>query len=141
MNLAIGAIRREDMGLNVASKAYDIPKAILSRHEKNQNVYANEDTQFHGEAPCLGDELEDDLVSHCLALEKRYCGLTMDDLRRLSFQIAESNSISHAFSKTDAMGGKTWYYGFMRHHPELSLRQPESTTMVRAQDFNKPRVV
>ena len=113
MNLAIGAIRREYVGLNAACKAYDAPKATLSRHEKNQNVYANEDTQFHGEAPCLGDELEDELVSHCLALEERYFWLTMDYLRRLSFQTAESN----AFSKTDAMAGKKWYYGFMRRHP------------------------
>ena len=31
-----------------------------SRHEKNQNVYANEDTKCHGRVPCL-DELEDEL--------------------------------------------------------------------------------
>ena len=84
--------------------------------------------------------LEDELVSHCLALEERYFGLTMDNLRRLAFPVAESNGISHAFLKTGTMGGKKWYYGFMRRHPELYLRQPESTTKARAQSFNKPRV-
>ena len=58
------------MGLNAACKAYDVPKVTLSRHENNQNVYANEDTKCHGGVPCLGDELEDELVSHCLTLEK-----------------------------------------------------------------------
>ena len=101
------------MGLNAACKAYDAPKATLSRHENNQNVYANGDTTFHGGVPCLGDELEYELVTHCLALEERYCGLTMDDLRRLAFQIAESNGISHAFSKSRCHGWEEvvlWIY-------------------------------
>ena len=74
------------------SKTYGVPKAALSRHEKNLNMYANEDTIFHGEVPCLGDGLEDELVSHCLALEELYFGLTMDGLRRLVFQIAKKHS-------------------------------------------------
>jgi len=39
------------------------------------------------------------------------------------------------------MPGKNWYYAFMRRHPKLSLREPESTSMARAQGFNKPRVL
>ncbi|ESN95622.1 hypothetical protein HELRODRAFT_86484 [Helobdella robusta] len=38
------------------------------------------------------------------------------------------------------MAGKKWFYSFMRRHPELSLREPESTSMARAQGFNKERV-
>ena len=68
-------------------------------------------TKFHGGVPCLGDELGDEFLSHCLALEEWYFGLTMDDLCRLAFQTADSNVISHAFSKADAMAGKKWYYG------------------------------
>ena len=47
----------------------------------------------------------------------------MDDLRRLAFQIAESNGIYHAFSKTDVMAGKKWHYGFMLC-PPLPLPLP-----------------
>ena len=64
MNLAIGVLRRGDIGLNAACKAYGVPKATFSRHEKNQHMYANEDTTFHGEVLCLGDELDDELVSN-----------------------------------------------------------------------------
>ena len=38
------------------------------------------------------------------------------------------------------MAGKKWYYSFMRRHPELSLREPENTSLARAQGFNRPRV-
>jgi hypothetical protein len=38
------------------------------------------------------------------------------------------------------MAGKKWFYGFMRCHPELSVRQPESTSIARAKGFNKKQV-
>lgn len=140
MERAIGAMRRGDMGLNAAAKTYGVPKATLSRHEKNQNIYANEEVKFHGGVSCLGEDLEQELVDHCLTLEERFFGLTMNELRQLAYQLAESNLIVNNFSKEDQMAGKKWYYGFMKRHPELSLREPESTSLARAQGFNKPRV-
>ncbi|CAM1318676.1 Uncharacterised protein r2_g2668 [Pycnogonum litorale] len=140
MERAIGAIRRGDMGLNAAAKTYGVPKATLSRHEKKQNIYANEDVKFHGGVSCLGEDLEQELIDQCLALEERFFGLTMNELRELAYQLAESNGIAHNFSKDAEMAGKKWYYGFMRRHPKLSLREPESTSLARAQGFNKPRV-
>ena len=38
------------------------------------------------------------------------------------------------------MAGKKWYYAFMQRDPELSLREPENTSLARAQGFNRPRV-
>ena len=48
MDRTIQAMRRGDMGLSAAAKLYDVLKATFSRHEKNQNIYANEDKKFHG---------------------------------------------------------------------------------------------
>ena len=67
--------------------------ATLSRHEQNQNIYANEDNKFHGSVSALGRKLEDDLVQHSLVLEERYFGLAMNDLLRLAIERAESNAI------------------------------------------------
>ena len=97
MDRAIQAMRRGGMGLNDAAKLYDVPKATLSRHEQNQNIYANEVKKFHGGASPLMSKLEDDLVQHSLVLEERYFGLAMNDLR-LEFELAESNAIPKTFS-------------------------------------------
>ena len=88
----------------------------------------------------MPDDVETELVEHCLTLESMYFGMRIDDLRHLAFDVAEANNIEHSFNQQTRMAGKKWYYSFMRRHPQLSLREPESTSMARAQGFNKQRV-
>ncbi|CAH1974747.1 unnamed protein product [Acanthoscelides obtectus] len=38
------------------------------------------------------------------------------------------------------MAGKKWFDSFMSRHPQLSLRQPESTSMIRCKGFNRSNV-
>ena len=140
MERAVSAIQRGDMGTNEASRIYGVPKSTLSRHVTRKNKIAIGEVKFHGHACALPDEVERDLVEHCLTLESMYFGLRIDDLRRLAFEVAEANGIEHGFNKESQMAGKKWYYAFMRRHPELSLREPESTSMARAQGFFRPRV-
>lgn len=67
-------------------------------------------------------------------------GLTIKDVRRLAFQVAEKHAIEHTFNTDKQMAGKAWYYGFMSRHKELTLRQPESTSMQRLKGFSEERV-
>ncbi|GFS23181.1 transposase [Elysia marginata] len=37
---------------------------------------------------------------------------------------------------TEKLAGKEWYRGFMRRNPQISIRQPEATSLARATAFN-----
>jgi hypothetical protein len=54
---------------------------------------------------CLGPELEEELVQHCLELEKRFFGLSIDDLRGLAYELAEANGIEHSFCSVTKKAG------------------------------------
>ena len=62
------------------------------------------------------------------------------EVRKLAYQLAEANNMRHSFNQDKKAAGKKWFYSFMRRHTELSLRQPEPTSMARATAFNKERV-
>jgi hypothetical protein len=75
-----------------------------------------------------------------LQLEERLFGLTRKDLRRLAYEIAEINKLPHRFSHEKGMAGDKWYYGFIARYPQISLPQPEATSMARARGFCKENV-
>lgn len=56
---------------------------------------------------------------------------------RIAYEIAEKNKLNTRFSKEKKSAGKEWFAGFMKRHPEVSLRQPEVTSLARASGFNK----
>lgn len=45
-------------------------------------------------------------MDHIIEMETRFFGLTMKDLRRLVFQIAEKSNLKHDFNKYTQMAGK-----------------------------------
>lgn len=59
---------------------------------------------------------------------------------RLRLLKAMANGIPHTFNQSTRMAGKDWYYKFMARHANLSLRQPENTSMARAKGFNRQNV-
>ncbi len=93
-----------------------------------------------GRKPCLGIGLEKELVQYCLDMDAGYYGLRRRDIKSMAFQLALRNRIPHPFSTTSKMAGKKWLKGFLRHHPELRFRKPQSITMARVQAFTKENV-
>ena len=59
---------------------------------------------------------------------------------KLVYDVAEKNDIPHGFNRVSKMAGKTWYRKFMLRHPEISLRQPEATSVARASGFSNEAV-
>ncbi|XP_018573656.1 uncharacterized protein LOC108912761 [Anoplophora glabripennis] len=140
LQLAVDAFRRGGIGLNECAKVYHIPKATLKRHIENKNKIANAGTKKFGKGTILPKDVEEELVKHIIKLEEMMFGLTITDIRKLAFEIAAKNNIAHKFSMQKGLAGKKWYYAFMRRHPTLTLRQPESTSIARARGFNRQNV-
>ncbi|KAJ2937691.1 hypothetical protein O0L34_g17502 [Tuta absoluta] len=119
---------------------YGVPKATLKRRFDDKNLRAKGEKQIIGSTGDLTPDLEKKLVEHILELERCLYGITPTDVRNLAFKIAEQNGLNHRFNKEKETAGKKWYYGFLKRHPELSLRQPRATSFNRATAFNKPAV-
>ncbi|XP_042211398.1 MFS-type transporter clz9-like, partial [Homarus americanus] len=88
----------------------------------------------------FSNEQEEELVAHILSMEDRFFGLTTRDVRYIAFQAAERNNLDHKFNKTVGLAGKDWLLGFLRRHPQLSIRTPEPTSAARARCFNQTNV-
>ncbi|XP_039294504.1 jerky protein-like [Nilaparvata lugens] len=140
MERALAAYRNGDIGFNECCRQYGIPKPTLKRHLDGKNITANEGKKSMGRHTTLPPEVEQQLVEHIKKLEACFFGLTITDVRRLAFQIAERNCIPHVFNEESRIAGKKWYYNFMKRHKDISLREPQATSLARAQGFSKENV-
>lgn len=140
MHRALSAYRNGDMGFNECCRQYSIPKPTFNRHLKGLNVSANGEARVIGKQCTLPQEVEEALVNRILLFESLMFGLTITDVRKLAFDIAEKNHIPHNFNKETKLAGKKWFYAFKARHPQISLREPQATSMQRVKGFNKQNV-
>ncbi|XP_063895946.1 uncharacterized protein LOC135118305 [Helicoverpa armigera] len=84
-------------------------------------------------------ELDESLAEHCRHLDVRFYGLTKRELGRMAYDLAEKNNLDHRFNKEKKTASKKWVENFARRH-QLSLRQPEKTSLARAAGFNRVQV-
>lgn len=124
--------------MNALSKNYNVPKATLIRHVQNRNKHAKSGAEKFGRSTDLPEEVEREIVRHVLELERCLFGINSNDLRKLAYDVAETNEIS--VSKMGKLTKKC-YYAFLSRHKELSLRQPEATLAARALGFSKKKVI
>ena len=140
LSQAMSAYRNGDMGLNESAKTYGVPKATLKRHLDGSNKHANGEIKKLGRQQVLPLHEEEELVSHLLTMESMFFGVTRKELMKLAYEVAEKNGTPHGFNRVSKTAGKTWYKKFMLRHPEISLRQPEATSVARASGFNNEAV-
>lgn len=138
LDLAVQAVSEKTLGLNAASRRFEVPKATIKRHVEEKNKRSK--TRALGRLPVFSAAMEKELAAHILLFEERMFGLTIKDVRRLAFEVAEKHAVEHTFNTDKKIAGKAWYYGFMSRHNELTLRQPESTSMQRIKGFTEERV-
>lgn len=113
-------------------RAFNIPESTLRKQRKSEQIKA---TRL-GRKSVFSPEIELQLKEYILTLAKLFYGLTPIVLRRLAFRYAEKHNIKHNFSIEKQAAGKDWLYGFVKRNPEVSLRQPEGTSINRIASFN-----
>jgi len=93
-----------------------------------------------GRPSVLSTEQEEELASLILSMVNRLFGLTKRDVRELVFKYCEANNIKHSFNRKSGAACRDWFEGFLRRHPDLTLRTPEPTSIQRATGFNQQKV-
>ncbi|KAJ8946673.1 hypothetical protein NQ318_019988 [Aromia moschata] len=135
---AIRAIKNDGKKIREAARTFNIPESTLRK-------YKSRPEDLHqlprlGRQPVFRKETENELREYILILAKLFFGLTPKGLKRLVFRYVEANNIRHNFNREEGLAGKDWLYGFLKRTPEITLRQPEGTSLNRIASFNKEAV-
>lgn len=150
MREAVKKVLEGKMGYYKAAKQFDVPQTTLERKVKAARSVLNETSDGNLPTPIkvpLGPRLpvfskseENELCSYLLEMEERLYGLTIKDLKSLVYQLAIKNNKPNPFNTEKEEAGREWINGFLKRHPELSIRKPENTSAARASGFNKVAV-
>lgn len=142
MKHAVAAVLENKMSERAASQQYNVPRSTLQR-----KIKAISDNQQTDMKPQLGyfkatfnDEYEAQLVEYMKDLDSRLMPLSKSEFLKLAYDLAENLGLKHRFNIEKKMAGKDFYISFMKRHPELSYRKPQSTSLMRCVGFNKPQV-
>lgn len=64
-------------------------------------------------------------------------GLSPGRVKQLAYEIAKSNGIQVPKNwELNKQAGKKWFRGFLKRHPDLSVRKPEACSLSRLTSFN-----
>jgi len=72
---------------------------------------------------------------------RMYFGLTSEEVRKLAYEFALKNNKDMPLNwHQNSIAGIDWFQGYMKRHKDISLRQPECTSIARASSFNEVNV-
>jgi len=133
LNLVLQKVR-DGMSKRKAEMQYGVPRKTITRHLKNEVSRVGK----LGRYDCtLSSDLENALCQHIVTMQRMMFGFTTVDVRKLAYDLAVQNNVPHPFNDQKKMAGKDWLAGFLRRHQQISIRNPEPTSMSRAVAFNE----
>ena len=134
---AVRDIKEKKLSTRRASERYGIPRGTLHRHVFDQVKKPGKLGRFHTVFPI---EYEKKLKIHILDLEKRLYGVTVLQMRRMAYELAEKLGLPHPFNKEKRLAGLDFVQKFIKRVGGISIRNPEAVSISRAVGFNKPKV-
>lgn len=116
---AVKSIHDNGKGLREAARLHNIPVETLRRHASG----SVEPGCKPGPHTVLTDEEEDRLARYLVQMADMGFGLSRETVMEMAFTIVQKSQRSHPFR--DGKAGRTWFEGFQRCHPKLTLHTPQ----------------
>lgn len=86
-------------------------------------------------------DMEQNLANYLKTCSQMFYGLTPRQVRVLAFELGSMNNLNMPDTWTERkMAGKEWLHHFLLRNPQLSIRQPEATSLARASSFNRTNI-
>ncbi|XP_071947381.1 uncharacterized protein [Antedon mediterranea] len=126
VRIACGRVRKGELSYGAAARMYGIPKSTI--RDKVSGRTPIESTP--GPDPILSKKEEEQLVGWAIGMAKIGYGRTMMEMKRVVKKFLDANGRPNPF--VDNLPGRRWMRNFLRRHPELSMRLPETLGRERA---------
>lgn len=91
MIIAMKSVLEKEMGLNKAATFFSVTKATLQRISLLEVSPDEAVCRRLERKPVMSDEMEKELATNLLTMESKFCGLTIEDVRRLAYQQCENH--------------------------------------------------
>ncbi|XP_030749369.1 uncharacterized protein LOC115877363 [Sitophilus oryzae] len=165
MRNAICAYLKGELGLNASAERFNVKrttlqsrvKCLLEKKEKEEIIRSMEDSGNESDdqsrlskygnkfktSQIFSVEEERELAKYLKQCSNLNYGLTYHQIEQLAYEYAKGIPGDLVPDKWEERrcAGTEWRKGFMRRNADLSLRKPESTSLMRGTGFNKPRVM
>ena len=131
---------------SVAMK-YNICHVTLTRYCRKRKELMQQGSMevpgvgYHSATQVFTAAQEQLLSKYFLTSASFYYGLSPQETRKLAYQLAVKHDCKMPQSwENNKSAGPDWMSGFMKRHPELSIRSPQATSLSRAISFNRSNV-
>lgn len=142
MLAAVKSVVYDGLSIRKAAVEKGVSKTALGRYVKNYKDNPNTrmaPNYWHSQV--FSTEQETSLADYLIMSSRMFHGLTPSSARRLAFEMAERNNMKFPEKWNETkMAGRDWFTGFLKRHPQLSIRTPEATSLARATAFNRHTV-
>lgn len=136
LKAAINAVKNDGSSVRAASFQYQIPRKTLERRIKKNNDKKGP----MGPPSLFGEENEKKLVTHIKTMQAKGFPLTMDDVRKIAYELAEQLKLKHRFNKESQKAGYDWLQMFLNRNTDITLRKSEGVSLARVNAMNRSEV-
>lgn len=127
-------VKDEGKSLREAARTYNVPLETLRRR-----VNGTVALECRSGPPTVFSQVREDMIfEYLVTMADMGYGLSRDTVMKFAYKIAEKLNKQHPFTGESA--GRSWFDGFKRRHPSLTIRTPLSLSYSRAISANEGTV-